>query len=243
MTSARKTWWYAVGQEKIGPCSSSELMDLVTQGKLFPDTLVWKEGMPNWVPASRIKGLWQNLPATPPAVPPLPASTPSVGASLPPVPPAMPQQQQFGGFTPPPAPQASAWPDEEEDYEEELPAREEMTFKKAVQRCFKKYFDFSGRASRAEYWYFVLFNILISIPFAILIIATGGENSSIERLADIVNLALFIPNTAVATRRLHDTGRSGWWQLIAFTGIGIFVLLYWYIKEGDNDANEYGYPE
>lgn len=241
MTSTRKTWWYAVGQEKIGPCSGSELMDLVAQGKVFPDTLVWKEGMPNWVPASRIKGLWQKLPSTPPAVPPLPTSASSIDANLPMSP--MPQQdQQFGGFTPPPAPQASAWP-EEEEVEEELPAREEMTFKKAVQRCFKKYFDFSGRASRAEYWYFVLFNILISIPFVILIIATGGENPSIERLADIVNLALFIPNTAAATRRLHDTGRSGWWQLIAFTGIGIFVLLYWYIKEGDDGANEYGYPE
>ncbi|MDO4795490.1 MAG: DUF805 domain-containing protein [Brachymonas sp.] len=242
MTNARKTWWYAVGQTKVGPCSSAELMDLVAQGKVFPDTLVWKEGMADWVPASRIKGLWQNLPATPPAAPPLPASASSIGASLPPVPPMPQPDQQFGGFTPPPAPQASTWP-EEDEYEEELPPREEMTFKKAVERCFKKYFDFSGRAGRAEFWYFFLFNILISIPFAILIIATGGESASIERLADIVNLALFIPNTAVAARRLHDTGRSGWWQLIAFTGIGIFFLLYWYIKEGDDDANEYGYPE
>ncbi|MDO4769587.1 MAG: DUF805 domain-containing protein [Brachymonas sp.] len=245
MTSTRKTWWYAVGQEKIGPCSGSELIDLVPQGKLFPDTLVWKEGMPNWVPASRIKGLWQKLPANPPAVPPLPASTSSIGASGMPIPPMPSQQsdQQFGGFTPPPAPKASAWPDEEEDYEEELPAREEMTFKKAVQRCFKKYFDFSGRASRAEYWYFALFYFLVSLPFMLHLFATGDAESLVAKIGDIISLALALPNLAVSTRRLHDTGRSGWWLLIALTGIGAFVLLYWYIKEGDDGANEYGYPE
>lgn len=241
MTSAKKTWWYAVGQEKIGPCSSSELMDLVAQGKVFPDTLVWKEGIPNWVPASRIKGLWQNLPATPPAVPPLPASTPSIGASLPPVPPAMPQQQQFGGFTPPPAPQASPWP-EEDEYEEELPAREEMTFKKAVERCFKKYSNFSGRASRAEFWYFYLFNFLVSFVLGFIVGALGGEDSSLLRLVDFYSLATLLPILAVATRRLHDTGRSGWWILIVFTGIGIFVLIYWLIQKGDDDTNEYGHP-
>lgn len=53
MTNARKTWWYAIGQNKFGPCSSSELIQLVEQGKLFPDSLVWKEGMAKWVPASR----------------------------------------------------------------------------------------------------------------------------------------------------------------------------------------------
>ena len=60
MTSAKKSWWYAIGQNKFGPCSSSELLKLVEQGKLFPDSLVWKEGMAKWVPASRIKGLWQT---------------------------------------------------------------------------------------------------------------------------------------------------------------------------------------
>ena len=248
MTSPKKTWWYAVGQNKLGPCSGSELLDLVAQGKLFPDTLVWKEGMPNWVPASRIKGLWQKLPSTPPAVPPLPSSEPSHEASSgtsTPISPSMRQQQeqQFGGFTPPPAPQASAWPEEDDSYEEELPPREEMTFKKAVERCLKKYFDFSGRAGRAEYWYFVLFIYVIAFILGAILGILSVDESTFDRIVGIYQLVIVLPHLAAVTRRLHDTGRSGWWILIALTIIGIFVLIYWLIQAGDDNANEYGYPE
>ena len=59
-------------------------------------------------------------------------------------------------------------------------------------------------------------------------------------LGAIVSLALMIPNFAVAARRLHDIGRSGWWQLIAFTVIGIFLLIFWWAKEGDNNENSFG---
>ena len=69
------------------------------------------------------------------------------------------------------------------------------------------------------------------------------DESSIDRMIGIFQLALFLPHIAVTTRRLHDIDRSGWWQLIVLTGIGFFVLLYWLIKAGDEGENEYGYPE
>lgn len=213
MTNTKKTWWYAIGQEKIGPCSSSELIALVTQGKLFPDTLVWKEGMPDWVPASRIKGLWQKLP-------PAPAQWSESPAPLNRLLSASAESAESDQDTSPsrfpedfPAPH---WGDENEGTQEP-PQPESITFKAAVFRCFKKYSDFSGRASRAEYWYFFLFNILINTPLEILIRNTGGKESSFNAVAGVITLILFLPNLAVATRRLHDTGRSGWW--ITFLGI------------------------
>ncbi len=247
MTTSRKTWWYAIGQEKIGPCSGSELIELVAQGKLFPETLVWKQGMPNWVPASRIKGLWQNPPAVPPQQPLQSTTPPPFAAS---VPASSPHADAFGthdnnnaSSQPQFSDSLSAQPDWGDEYEEEPQPPKPLTFKEAVTRCFKKYSVFSGRASRAEYWYFVLFNILINTPLIILMTFTGGKDSPFSLVSDLIGLALLVPNVAVATRRLHDIGRSGWWQLIAFTGIGVFVLLYWAVKEGDEGANEYGYLE
>ena len=245
MTNARKTWWYAIGQNKFWPCSSSELIQLVEQGKLFPDSLVWKEGMAKWVPASRIKGLWQKLPDTPP----LPAASSQA-------PKQAPAQVQFGLPDPAPqpaqadptakfdnfAPLQSAWPDEEE-YEEEVAQPEPVTFKEAIVRCFKKYVVFSGRASRAEYWYFILFIYGLAFLLGFLFGLMNMDESSIDRMIGIFQLALFLPHIAVTTRRLHDIDRSGWWQLIVLTGIGFFVLLYWLIKAGDEGENEYGYPE
>ena len=70
-----------------------------------------------------------------------------------------------------------------------------------------------------------------------------GMMGSGERLIDVYQLAIFLPSIAVATRRLHDINRSGWWQLIVFTGIGAFVLLYWMVKKGDSGSNRFGPPQ
>ena len=100
----------------------------------------------------------------------------------------------------------------------------------AIQQCFRKYFDFSGRARRAEYWYFMLFQFLLNMALLMLI-------SVSPRLADnlslVLSLAFLIPNFAVSARRLHDVGRSGWWQLLCLTGIGIFVLLFWFLTRSE----------
>ena len=99
------------------------------------------------------------------------------------------------------------------------------------------YANFSGRARRAEYWYYALFNFLIAIGLSILdgVLGTNGV------IGFIYGLAVFIPGIAVGARRLHDTGRSGWWQLILLVPlIGAIVLLVFYVQESSFDRNEYG---
>ncbi|MCZ8235565.1 MAG: DUF805 domain-containing protein [Inhella sp.] len=92
-----------------------------------------------------------------------------------------------------------------------------MGFTDAIKTCFSKYATFSGRATRAEYWWFFLFTFLGSlIPIVGLIFA----------------LAVLIPSIAVAVRRLHDTDRSGWWILIGLIPlVGFIVLLVFYCQE------------
>ena len=99
------------------------------------------------------------------------------------------------------------------------------------------YANFSGRARRAEYWYFFLFNVLISIGLAI-VDSVLGTNSV---LGGIYSLAVLIPSIAVGARRLHDTGRSGWWLLIGLIPIiGAIVLLVFLVQDSSFDRNEYG---
>lgn len=101
----------------------------------------------------------------------------------------------------------------------------------------KNYAGFSGRAHRTEYWMFVLFNIIISFVLGFVEGLFGGPGI----LGLIYSLAVLIPGIAVAIRRLHDTGRSGWWLLISLVPVvGFIVLLVFMVLEGDNGANDYG---
>ena len=100
----------------------------------------------------------------------------------------------------------------------------------------KNYAVFSGRARRKEYWMFFLIIFLISIAISIV-----GAMMGAELLGMLYSLAVFIPSLAVAVRRLHDTGRSGWWFLIALIPIvGAFILLYFLVKDSDEGENAYG---
>jgi len=83
-----------------------------------------------------------------------------------------------------------------------------MGFGEAIGSCFRKYAVFRGRAPRSEYWYFLLFEFLVSIPAAMIDQAIPGKTSAISGL---VSLAFFLPRLAVTVRRLHDVNRSGWW--------------------------------
>ncbi|MBE9063718.1 DUF805 domain-containing protein [cf. Phormidesmis sp. LEGE 11477] len=109
-------------------------------------------------------------------------------------------------------------------------------------KVLKKYATFEGRARRAEYWYFSLFNVLISfvVGFAdgfissILGVGTIG-------LSAIYILGTLVPSIAVTCRRLHDTGRSGWMQLIAIIPlIGPIILLVFTVQDSSFERNEYG---
>ena len=106
--------------------------------------------------------------------------------------------------------------------------------------ALKKYAVFSGRATRAEYWYFVLFNFIAAVAIVLVGNIIFGYPLTMV-LSWIYALAVFIPGLAVAVRRLHDTGRSGWWifiNLVPF--IGSIVLLVFLIQDSQPGENKYG---
>jgi uncharacterized membrane protein YhaH (DUF805 family) len=113
------------------------------------------------------------------------------------------------------------------------------TFGTSVAICFNRYFQFGGRAPRAEYWYFVLFTVLVGVGADIVDAVWLGFGQRV--FSGIVNIAFFIPGLAVLTRRMHDLDRSGWWWLLMFIPlIGWLVLLIWACTRGSNGPNRYG---
>ena len=124
-----------------------------------------------------------------------------------------------------------------------------MSFGQAVSSVLLyKYATFSGRARRSEYWWWYLFVTIVFIVAGILDRAVGLTYSDTTLyggwIATIAAIVFLIPNLAVAVRRLHDTGRTGWWLLIGLVPfIGFFVLLYFFVLDSAND-NQYGpYPK
>ena len=118
-----------------------------------------------------------------------------------------------------------------------------MDFQTSVKTCFKKYADFSGRALRSEFWWFVLFVSLGSIVVTIIdIMILGYSIESYGPVNIIFSVVLILPSIAVTARRLHDINKSGWWQLIELTIIGILLILVWNITEGEKKKNIYGPP-
>ena len=105
----------------------------------------------------------------------------------------------------------------------------------------KKYTVFDGRAHRTEFWMFVVWSVVISLVLTIvdIVIGTYGEYGGL--ISGIYSLAIFIPSLAVGSRRLHDIGRSGWWQLLGIIPIiGTIIVIVWWAKAGDAAPNEYG---
>ncbi|MEM8569570.1 MAG: DUF805 domain-containing protein [Pseudomonadota bacterium] len=95
-------------------------------------------------------------------------------------------------------------------------------FGEAISVCLRNYVTFSGRASRSEYWYFFLFNILVGIGTAIFDTAVFGIENEFSPINALASLALFLPALSVLFRRLHDTDRSGWW--VGALWIGMLAL-------------------
>ena len=107
----------------------------------------------------------------------------------------------------------------------------------------KKYAVFSGRARRKEYWYFVLFNIVISVILSAIDGMMGSYNAEtgMGLLGSIYILAILLPGIGVSIRRLHDTGRSGWWLLVGFVPlIGAIVLIVLMLQNSKPGQNQYG---
>jgi uncharacterized membrane protein YhaH (DUF805 family) len=115
-----------------------------------------------------------------------------------------------------------------------------MSFADAVRTCLNKYADFSGRARRSEYWFFALFNVLVSIVASIIDAIIGTRSGSFGLVEAIAGLALLVPGLAAGARRLHDTSRSGWWLLIGLIPIiGAIVLIVFFVQDSHPD-NQYG---
>jgi len=115
-----------------------------------------------------------------------------------------------------------------------------MNFGESISTCMSKTFTYSGRASRSEYWWFYLFTIIVSWGAQIVsstIYTTGDPMVSL--LPNIISLAFMFPILAVGSRRLHDIGKSGWWQLISITIIGIIPLIIWWASDTKASGDKY----
>ncbi len=106
----------------------------------------------------------------------------------------------------------------------------------------KRYVDFSGRSQRAEYWYFALGNLIVGFILGFIDGIMGANaQGGVGVLTMIYFLGILIPSLAVSVRRLHDTGRTGWWVFVAIIPIlGPLLLLYFYVLDGEPGANAYG---
>src|SRR6185437_5772244 len=101
----------------------------------------------------------------------------------------------------------------------------------------KRYAVFTGRAARTEFWMFALFNVIVSVVLTLVdnLLGLGAL------LAGLYSLAVLLPSIGVGIRRLHDTGRSGWWLLISFVPlVGAIVLLVFAVQDSQPGDNQYG---
>ena len=101
-----------------------------------------------------------------------------------------------------------------------------MNFQTAIKSGFQNYANFNGRSSRSAYWFWQLF-VLIAANLSSAIFSTIGA---------LFSIAMIVPSIAIGWRRMHDTGRAGWWSIIPIVGF-VFAL-----QQSDPDMNEYGPP-
>jgi uncharacterized membrane protein YhaH (DUF805 family) len=110
-------------------------------------------------------------------------------------------------------------------------------------KVLRQYADFSGRARRTEYWMFALFSTVIGIVLGVLdnLLGLSFMSGSTGWLSLLFSLAILLPSLAVGVRRLHDTGRTGWWLLIGLVPlVGLIVLIVFFVAPGNPGANAHG---
>lgn len=105
-----------------------------------------------------------------------------------------------------------------------------MTFVESIAKCFTKYADFNGRATRPEYWWFILFTIL----------AGAACSVASQSLAALFQLAVLLPSLAAGARRLHDTNRSGWLQLLWLVPVVGWIIVIVFLAGEAKEPNKYG---
>ena len=104
---------------------------------------------------------------------------------------------------------------------------------------YKKYATFKGRAVRSEFWWFELFSVLVFGSFHFWASVSDFPNQ-VELLMAVCDTLLLVPSISVATRRLHDINRSGWWLLLGLTIVGNLLLLYWFCIRSQAEDNRFG---
>lgn len=197
-------WFYAVNGQQCGPVTGPELRILHAAGQVRPDTLVWREGLADWIPFAQADVNVASAAA--PAAPGILSY--ATGRADP--------TNIFGWW----------WRVLSEDY-----------------ACFR------GRARRKEFWSFVLVNALILLGFFVPAILLESSRTRIASYvsggllitAAICYVGLIVPYIAAAVRRLHDTGKSGWYFLVTlFPYVGGLILLVLLARDSQPDANAYG---
>ena len=179
-------YYLFINNQRLGPFYMNQL---VANG-MMADTLVWRTGMPSWMRAADVPELGSLFTPQQPQYQQPQYAQPQYQQPQYQQQYAQPQYQQQGyqqGYQ-----QQYQQPGYQQPYYNGV--RPQVGFGEAISICFKKYADFTGRARRSEYWWFMLFCVLLSL-------VTCGIGS----------LAVLIPSYAVMVRRLHDTNRSGWW--------------------------------
>lgn len=127
---------------------------------------------------------------------------------------------------------------------------ESMTMGEAIRSCFKKYATFRGRARRSEYWYFNIFYMLCTLPlylFSLCMLEIEGEGAVAYVplfMGCFIQVIFFLPSLSVMVRRLHDTGKSGWWTLLILIAscsvIGSIAAIIFLSLDSQPGRNEYG---
>jgi uncharacterized membrane protein YhaH (DUF805 family) len=184
-----RSWFYAEGQQNVGPMGHHQLEALIASGRISRTTLVWTEGMANWEQAER-----HFVFASDTTPPPLPGALglDTSGAS-----------------------------DKAIGIDGLYVGSPSRSFGQAISVCMRKYFTFAGRASRSEYWFFILFTVLVGMVTTVLDATVFG--TALDDYGPTNSLAyfvLFIPTLSAGWRRLHDTDRSGWW----IGGFWVFLI-------------------
>ncbi len=254
-------WHVHIPPDTYGPYSVQQLRDYAQDGRLTGETLVWTEGADAWGRAgdqASLKGIFAAAvvaPAPPP--PPAPAAAPRQAA------PSRAASGQsaivVGGRTG--GAIVSAFKDMITPRQTAnadggaFASGRAMTFMELVQTCLQlKYAGFEGRARRSEYWWFMLFVTLVmgvieTIAFSVAMVTAYDDSMSIVGIlavivAGLLMLGLIVPAIAVAVRRLHDLGWSGWWylaQLIPIVGgLAALAIIIGFMMRGNDGPNKYG---
>jgi uncharacterized membrane protein YhaH (DUF805 family) len=234
--SAAPQWHLHIPPDTYGPYSVQQLRDFARDGRMTADTLVWTGGADAWGRAGDQPALKAIFPAAAPPAPPATQAGPP------------PRTTVARAAAAPSAAPAGA---------------RAMSFGESARTCLRlKYAGFQGRARRSEYWWFMLFVMLVwavvyGLAAAIAVwtspdvvggVKDGGAMSIVGVLALAVAvvavLALALPSIAVAVRRLHDLGWSGWWYLTLLIpivgGVAALVMLIAFMMRGNDGPNKYG---